>query len=310
MNKIVVAGITQLETVVHVDKIPFDSSEKIYQRPVFIGGGGDAYNETLALTWLGDEVYFMSMAGRDVNINIFNPPGTGIDFDTTYILQNMDYTPNEVIFYDDDQRQMIFEDLKGIRDVGYDLSMLRPIMSCADCLLVSCRPFVKEAVAQNKKICLNLRNYKKEKEIYNMDFLENANIMYFSDDSIDMDPYDFVKDMAARFDPEIIILGQGKDGLILYDKRRNICVHYNSVATNKVKNTLGAGNALIATFLHYFLETGDSVRAIKKGLLCASYKTGFERTREGYMTPEQVDQWHNLIWNEEKVTDKYGVSEQ
>ena len=129
----------------------------------------------------------------------------------------------------------------------------------------------------------------------------------FSDDNVEGDPFEFIKDIYTRFSPKIIILGQGSKGLILYDRDRNINVHYNAVTTNKVVNTAGAGNALIASFLHYYLETGDSVNAIKNGLLCASYKTGFERTSDGYMTPEQVAQWRNLIWHTEKVTDLYGL---
>jgi ribokinase len=311
MSKIIVAGITKFETIVHVDRIPFDSSEQIYQFPVFVGGGGDAYNSALALTWLRDKVYYMSIVGRDQDVKAFNPPGSGVDFDVSYILQLMDYTPTEVIFYDDDQRQLIFEDLKGIRNIAYDMSMVRPVMADADCLMVSnanfCRPFVREAVHQQKPICLNIRNYKKEKEKYNFDFLDAASIMYFSDDNVEGDPFEFIKDIYTRFSPKIIILGQGSKGLILYDRDRNINVHYNAVTTNKVVNTAGAGNALIASFLHYYLETGDSVNAIKNGLLCASYKTGFERTSDGYMTPEQVAQWRNLIWHTEKVTDLYGL---
>jgi ribokinase len=137
--------------------------------------------------------------------------------------------------------------------------------------------------------------------------LENADIIYISDDTIEGDPYEFIDDFARRYDPEIIILGQGKTGLILYDRDRHVKIHYNSVKTNEVVNSLGAGNALISGFIHYYLETKDSVNAIKNGLLYASYKTGFMRTCEGFLTPEQVEQWRDLIWKTQSVTDMYGV---
>ena len=54
--------------------------------------------------------------------------------------------------------------------------------------------------------------------VYNEDFLRGVNILYISDDRLKGDPYDFVKSLAAKYRPGIIILGQGAEGLILYDK--------------------------------------------------------------------------------------------
>ena len=79
------------------------------------------------------------------------------------------------------------------------------------------------------------------------------------------------------------------------------------ITTNEVVNSLGAGNALISAFIHYYLETKDSVNAIKNGLLYASYKTGFMRTCEGFLTPEQVEQWRDLVWKTQPITDIYGI---
>ena len=73
-------------------------------------------------------------------------------------------------------------------------------------------------------------------------------------------------------------------------------IHYDSVKTNEVVNTAGAGNALFACFLHYYQETKDSINAIKNALLFASYKIGFMGTSNGFMTVEQVAQWRDLIW--------------
>ena len=92
------------------------------------------------------------------------------------------------------------------------------------------------------------------------------------------------------------MLGQGAEGLILFDREKDIIAHYNTVKTNEVVNTAGAGNALISCFLHFYLETGDSVAAVKNALLFASYKIGYMGTSNGFMTPEQVAQWRNLIW--------------
>ena len=112
------------------------------------------------------------------------------------------------------------------------------------------------------------------------------------------EPYEFVKALAAKYRPEIIILGQGAAGLILYDKNKNIIAHYNTVRTHGVVNTVGAGNALFSCFLHFYSKTHDSVFAVKNALLFASYKIGFMGTSNGFMTEQQITQWRNLIWRD------------
>ena len=105
---------------------------------------------------------------------------------------------------------------------------------------------------------------------------------------------------ALSKNTDIIILGQGSKGLILFDRHRDINVHYDTVKTNEVVNTTGAGNALFACFLHYYQETGDSTLAIKNAMLFASYKIGYMGTSNGFMTTDQLEQWRNLIWGIKK----------
>ncbi len=161
-----------------------------------------------------------------------------------------------------------------------------------------CRPFIPIAKEYKKKIAVNIHSFLREKEKYNTDFLSAATILYFSDDTITEDPYDFIDSIADTYGTEIIILGQGSKGLILYDRNRDTKAHYNTVKTNEVVNTAGAGNALMACFLHSYLESGDSTTAIKNAMLFASYKIGYMGTSNGFMTVEQLDQWRRLIWGE------------
>ena len=130
--------------------------------------------------------------------------------------------------------------------------------------------------------------------------MENADILYLSDDDVEEDPYDFSKYIVGKYDPEILILGQGAEGLIIYSKADGSYLHYNPVKTNEIVNTVGAGNALFSCFLHYYNKTGDSTLAIKNALLFASYKIGFVGTSNGFMTEEQIETWHSLIWKDEK----------
>ena len=301
MSTFVVAGITQIETIVKVEHLPADFVPMTsVPDSIHIAPGGDAYNEALALTWLGDNVQLYSIVGRNQDMSLFNPPGSRVTISTEYMLPLVDHLPMQVILCDKERQQQIFEDIKDLRDVSYDMSMVAPGIAYCDMVVLSnanfCRPFIKVAERYGKPIAVNVHEYRKDKEKYSEDFLKAASVMYFSDDTITGDPFDFVNDIIEKYDPEVIILGQGAKGLILYDKKKQLKVHYNTVQTNEVVNTAGAGNALLACFLHFYLETGDSVLAIKDALLFASYKIGYMGTSTGFLTVEQLEQWHNLIW--------------
>ncbi len=301
MSNFVVAGITQLETIVNVDHLPVEYMPLTsVPNSIYIAPGGDAYNETVALTWLGDNAQLLSVVGRDTDMSLFNPHSRKVTITTDYMLPLEESMPVQVILCDKDRKQQIFEDIKGLREVSYDMAMVAPVIAGSDMVVLSndnfCRPFIEVAQRYQKPVAVNIHEYRREKESYSEDFLKAASVMYFSDDTITEDPFDFVKSIAERYTPDIIILGQGSDGLILYDRKRGINVHYNTVKTNEVVNTAGAGNALLACFLHFYLETGDSTAAIKDALLFASYKIGYVGTSTGFLTVEQLKQWRNLIW--------------
>lgn len=231
MSKFLVAGVTQIETIVRVDKIPVSYAPiTSANESIFTAMGGDAYNESLALEWLGDDVTFMSIVGRNQDLGMINPPDRKITLSTEYIIPQMKETPTEVVLYDKNRKQQIFEDIKDLRENVYDMSMVAPIAEACDMMVLAnanfCRPFAKEAAARNKPIAVNIRSYKPEKEIYNTDFLEPAKVLYFSDDTLAEDPYDFIDRISGTYGTEIIILGQGSEGLILFDKTHNLRVHY------------------------------------------------------------------------------------
>lgn len=301
MSKFIIAGITQLETIVKVEKIPFDhKSFTALNDAIHTSAGGDAFNMSLALKWLGDDIRFMTVVGRDQSTGIFNPPDREVTLDTEYVLPLMNETPMEVMFFDNERREQAFEDLKDIRYVGYDMSLVDPIIDSVDMVVLSnanfCRPIMQLAGEHNKKIAVKIHSFSREKEKYNADYLSAANIVFFSE-GVTEDPYEFVQSMAKKYDIETIILGQGADGLILHDEKNNMTVHYDPIRTGKVVNTAGAGNACFACFLHYIQKGLDAVDAIHKALLFTSNKIGYMGTSNGFMTENQLEQWENLIWD-------------
>lgn len=303
MGKFLVAGVIQRETIVKVDKMPQECSGIVSrQNTIFSSAGGDAYNESLALKWLGNSVDFMTMVGKDESMDLINPPDCEVRLVTDYVLPRLEHTPAAAVLCDSEKHRQIYEDMKELEDTAYDLELLEERAARAEMLVVSnigfCRPLMQMGKELRKPIAVNVRNYREDMLCRDEDFLKAADILYLSDDHLEMEPFDFVKSLAVKYRTEIIILGQGCKGLILYDKHKNIIAHYDTVKTHGVVNTVGAGNALFSCFLHFYNKTHDSVFAVKNALLFASYKIGFMGTSNGFMTEEEIGHWRNLIWRD------------
>lgn len=306
MSKFLVAGIVQRETIVKVEKIPI-AYETVTSSPftIHMSVGGDAYNEALALKWLGNSVDFMTMIGRYESPGLLNPKDSEVKLYTDYVLPVLAETPTAVVFCDDTRRHQIFEDVKDERENIFDVKLFESRVNAANMVLLAnanfCRSLIPIAKKAGKPIAVNIRNYRDETVSFNEEFLEAADILYLSDDNLNCDPYDFVKGIVDRHHTGTVVLGQGNKGVLLYSREEEIFAHFNTVKTNTIVNTVGAGNALFSCFLHYLCKTGRSVEAIKNALLFASYKIGFIGTSNGFMTEEQIEQWHGLIWKDNKV---------
>ncbi len=304
MSRFMVAGFTQIETIVKVDEFPVPYMQfKSIPDMINTNIGGCGYNESMALKWLGNEVDFMSMIGKDLNKNEIYQKlmATGVDLDFKYVLPLLDDMPSSVILYHNGKKQ-IFEDVKDARTVAYDRDLFESRIQDKDMVLISscnfCRPVMELAKKYHKPLAVNVRSMRKEKVVQKEDFLKAADILYISDDELDKDPYECIRECREKYNQEIIIIGIGSKGVILYTREDNSILEYKPVKTNEVINTVGAGNAMFSAFLHYYVKTGDAKEAIKNALLFASYKIGFIGTSNGFMTEEQIEQWRQLIWRE------------
>lgn len=302
MGKFMVAGFVQYETIVKVEELPvpyrqFESSRDL----IYTDMGGTGFDEAMALRWLGNDVDFMSMVARNMSnrqiaayLHINN-----VDLKTDYVLPTLDGMPTSVVLYCKGQKQT-FEDVKDIRTAEYDYDLFESQIKDKDMVLISncnfCRPLIGLAQKYNKPLAVNVRSMRAEKIEHKKDFLSAADILYISDDDLDSDPYDCINECREKYNPQIVVVGIGARGVILYTREDNSVLEYKSVKTNEVVNTVGAGNALFSAFLHYYVKTGDAKESIKNALLFASYKIGFVGTTNGFMTEEQIEQWKKLIW--------------
>jgi ribokinase len=297
-----VAGLAQYEVIVKVEELPLPYAQyESLPDIINTGIGGAGFNEAMALKWLGDDVDFMSMVARNMprrqieaNLKYYN-----IRMSTEYVLPMLDGMPTAVILYSKGKRQT-FEDLKDIRTVEYDYDTFERCIQDKDMVLISsnnfCRPLIELSKKYNKPLAVNMRSMRDDKITYKEDFLKGADIIYISDNDLENDYYEVVKRCSENYKAEVIIMGIGEKGTLLYTRKDNSFIEYKPVKTTEIVNTIGAGNALFSSFLHYYVKTGNARDSIKNALLFASYKIGFVGTSNGFLTEEQIEQWKKLIW--------------
>lgn len=299
MAKFAVAGIVQVETIVKVEDIPVKYSPVINKPDtIFTNVGGDAYNERVALRALGDEVEFFSMVGKhDIRGIFWDEDFMG---ETDYVLPVLNATPTAVVLYDSKRQQQIFEDIKDMRDVEFNLQLFKEKIQDVDAVVLAnanfCRPLAAAAKEAGKLLAINFRGFTEEKMQYNEDYFQMADIIYVSDDNIVGSADEFVRKLADSYSAKIIILGQGAAGLTIFSRDDDLLAHYKPVKTNEIVNTAGAGNSLFSCFLHCYVTSGDAVHAVKNALLFASYKIGYMGTSNGFLTEEELEHWYRLIW--------------
>ena len=305
MSKFMVAGFVQFETIVKVDDLPLPYKEfESIPETINTDIGGAGFNEAMALRWLGDDVDFMSMVAKNMSRTQIHAylEENEVNLSTEYVLRKLDGMPTAVVLYKSSGKKQIFEDVKDIRTVEYDVGLFESQIQDKDMVLISncnfCRPVLALAKKYNKPIALNVSSMRAEKIANKEDFLAAANIVYISDDDLEGDPYDCIDECKRKYNPEIVIMGLGSKGVILYIREDNSVIEYKPVKTYDVVNTVGAGNAMFSSFLHYYVKTKDARDAIKNALLFVSYKISFVGTSNGFMTEEQIEQWRKLIWKE------------
>ena len=89
---------------------------------------------------------------------------------------------------------------------------------------------------------------------------------------------------------DIIVLGMGKNGSLMYVKEENKFYHVPAIDTGVIVNTVGAGDALFSGFIHYYAKGYSPIECLKRATLVASHKICFNGGAIGHPTEEKVEE--------------------
>jgi acarbose 7IV-phosphotransferase len=301
MSKVLVMGPIYAETTVKVSSIPLPSDGLIESNfGITTGFSGHGYNVSRALTKLGDIVNFLSVCGNDPIKLMMEDKLIKVGISNEFIVPTLSETPHTLVLFSDEKTRQIINDLKESYDIDYDASMFEKAIADCDTVVLCnsnyARPYLKRARELGKKIVTDIHAIEDINDEYNKDFMEHADVLCLNSAHL-KEPYEyFIKQIEEKYKNEIIILGMGEKGAIMYVRKDNFIGSFPTVRTRKIVNTVGAGDSQLSAFVHFYNKTGNPYYSLKAAILFASYKIGNPRASHGFLTEEQVEVFYHTIW--------------
>lgn len=291
MPYILVSGLINIETTLRVERFPVDYCPVRY--PFFgvrttVSGVG--FNVAAALAALGDQVTLASLVGRDAVEEMVRSALAEARVPGDFVLAQLEQTAGSVILYDAEGRRQINVDLKDIQEQPYPPEVfaraLQPCTAAALCNINFSRPFLAEARQAGKLVATDVHAIGQIDDPYNREFMAAAHVLFMSHEHLPCQPEEWAAAVIGRYHNDILVVGLGAEGALLAVRRDGYMGRVPAVRTRPVVSTIGAGDALFSTFLHFYQKTWDPYHALRCAVYFASYKIGEAGAAEGFLDEE------------------------
>ncbi len=306
MVKFLVSGLVNIETTLRVESFPIEYSPVRYA----FGGvsesvSGVGVNVAKALKALGDEPAFLSIVGDDEGGREAIGALGGFGIETDLVLPLVAETARSVILYDDRGRRQINVDLKDIQEMRYpDDKFLDAVMRAGErpgahadlfgslvailCNINFNRDLLPLAKRRGITVCSDVHVLSDPSDAYNADFMRAAEILFLSDEGLWAPPAEAARELMDKYGCRIVVVGMGARGALLLEKGRPVFMQ-PAILTRPVVSTIGAGDALFASFVHYHFSGYDARDSLTRASAFASWKIGARGAAEGFPDTDGVE---------------------
>jgi ribokinase len=285
---IVVAGVTNVEVSVPVDGFPVGYAPVRYPRwGVGARVSGVGFGLAAALGALGGRVRLATTVAAD-------PLGRMVE---TVLRERGLWgpavvpgaaTPQAVVLHDPDGRRSVNTDLKDLPEAAYPEDVFAAALDGAAFAAVTnigfARPLLRVAAACGVPVAADVQAVDALDDAYNRDWMAAARVLFCSHERLPYPPEQWVRAVWGRYGCELVVVGCGAAGAVLGVREDGMVRAVPAVAPRGVVNTVGAGDALAAAFLHVFTRTGDPHTAIEQAVVFAGYKVGAGVGEDGWLS--------------------------
>ncbi len=300
MSIITVCGLVNLETTVPIDKFPIEYNPINYK---FFGitthPSGVGLNLSAAFTALGDDVNLLSLCGSDTAGNAVRDFLKAENISDEFVLSTAKATAQSVVFYDNAGKRSVYCDLTDMQDNCYDVNTFEKTSKSSDIVVLCNINFARHLIPKAKEmgliIATDVHCLCDIYDEYNKDFIEAADILFLSNESFIHREEDFVNNLKTVTNAKIIVVGMGEKGALLYQRESDSFKTIPAVYTRPVVNTVGAGDSLFASFLHFYAKSKDDEHSLRLATVFASYKIGDTSACRGFLSEAELLNLSNSV---------------
>ena len=294
--KVLISGLMNVETTIPVKEFPIDYSGIEY--PFFginSNVSGVGYNLAKAFLTLGDVPDMISYLGKDLEGDTIIKQLEKDDISSEGISRTLKNTPVSTVLFDRNGKRQIFCDLKDIQEQSVDINdtviqkkLNECDMVCA-CNINFSRTLMQRAFEMKKTIATDVHALSNVYDIYNKDFIMKSNILFMSDEKLPAAPEKVIEILKEQHDNEVIVIGMGSKGAMLFDREFDSIYRFGATRCENIVNTVGAGDALFSSFVHYYSKGMNCIDALKRAETFAAIKIQHNGASVGFGTERDVE---------------------
>ena len=126
---------------------------------------------------------------------------------------------------------------------------------------------------------------------YNRDFMENADILFFSNEGIMGHEEEFIKALYNRYRNKIIVCGCGDKGALMYVGYEDKLYYQGAVAPKGVVSTVGAGDALFSAFIYFYKKGKNLQKCLQNAVIFAGLKISVPGGSNGFVSETELSKY-------------------
>jgi acarbose 7IV-phosphotransferase len=277
MAKIVVVGAASLYIAAGVGEFPMEYSPGAKPDWMRAGVAGSGAHVAKVLSALGDEVRLCTLTGTDPAGQVVRADLRSSGLSCEGVV-DAGATSLGVTLVDPGGSSLGLPYTTAVNGAGYPAQTFRRLAAGADLAVLTnvsfSRPLIRSAQQMSIRIAVDVHTISEVDDAHNRPWMEAAEIVFCSDESLPCFPEEWVARVFARYPVcEVVGIGRGADGAIC-GLRDGTLVRAEAAAPRGVVSTAGAGDALFASFLHSWLPTGDPESALLAAVLHAGWTIG------------------------------------
>ena len=205
---------------------------------------------------------------------------------TADVLPRLDHTPQSAILYDGDGRRQVNVDLKDVQDRRYPVGRFdRAVRGCRSAVLCNVnfsRPLLARARRAGVLIVTDVHAISRLDDEYNAEFMRAASVLFLSGESLACPPEEWAREALGRFGNDIVVVGLGAAGAVLAVRNEGSIERFPATPAPRIVSTVGAGDALLAAFVHGYTAHGDPRAALRRAMVFAARKIGSAGGADGF----------------------------